>query len=88
MLFWWKNFEDGKCPSSGLFAALYSEFPELSLISYVKPIEKYFAFEPRIYSQIYRYSQDKLTTLRCENRKIQKKFKNQTNGSIRCRNLL
>jgi hypothetical protein len=21
MLFWWKNFEDGNCPSPGLFAA-------------------------------------------------------------------
>jgi hypothetical protein len=47
MLFWWKNFEDGKCPSSGRFAAFYSELPELSLISHVKSIEKYFAFEPR-----------------------------------------
>jgi hypothetical protein len=39
MLFWRKNFEDGLCPSPGLFAALYLEFPELSLISYVKPME-------------------------------------------------
>jgi hypothetical protein len=55
MLFWWKNFEDGNCPSLGLFAAPYLEFPELSLISYVKPIEKYFAFEPQTgnKSQIY-----------------------------------
>jgi hypothetical protein len=30
-----------------LFAAPYLELPELSLISYVKPIEKYLAFEPR-----------------------------------------
>jgi hypothetical protein len=33
---WRKNFEDGNCPSPGLFAAPYYEFPELSLISYVK----------------------------------------------------
>jgi hypothetical protein len=42
MLFWRKNFDDGNCPSSGLFAAPYLEFPELSLICYVNPIEKYF----------------------------------------------
>jgi hypothetical protein len=46
-MFWRKNFEDGNCPSLGLLAALYLEFPELSLISYVKPIEKYLAFESR-----------------------------------------
>jgi hypothetical protein len=34
-----ENFEDGHCPSPGLFAALNLELPELSLISYVKPIE-------------------------------------------------
>jgi hypothetical protein len=45
-LFWRTNFEDGNCPSPGLFAATYFEFPELSFISYVKPIEKYLAFEP------------------------------------------
>jgi hypothetical protein len=38
MLFWRNNFEDGNCP--GLFAAPYLELPELSLISYVNPIEK------------------------------------------------
>jgi hypothetical protein len=37
MLFWRKIFEDGHCPSPGLFAAPYLEFLELSLISYVKP---------------------------------------------------
>jgi hypothetical protein len=44
MLFWWKNFDDEKCPSPGLFSAAYRylEFPELSLISYVKPKEKIF----------------------------------------------
>jgi hypothetical protein len=67
MLFWRKNFEDGNCPSPGLFAALYLEFPELSLIFYVKPIEKYFAFEPWTGTQSQIYSQSKLTTLRCEN---------------------
>jgi hypothetical protein len=30
MLFWRTNFEDGHCPSPGLFAAPYLEFPELS----------------------------------------------------------
>jgi hypothetical protein len=39
-LFWQKFFEDGNCPSPGLNAQ-YLEFPELSLISYAKPIEKY-----------------------------------------------
>jgi hypothetical protein len=43
MLFCRKIFEDGHSPSPGLFAALYLELPELSLISYVKPIEKYLA---------------------------------------------
>jgi hypothetical protein len=47
MLVWRRNFEDGITPSRGLFAAPYLEFTELSLISYVKPIEKYLAFEPR-----------------------------------------
>jgi hypothetical protein len=46
MLFWRKNFDDGNCPSSELFAVPYLEFPELSSISYVKPIEQYFALEP------------------------------------------
>jgi hypothetical protein len=41
------NTEDGNCPSPGLFAATELEDPGLSLISYVKPIEKYLAFEPR-----------------------------------------
>jgi hypothetical protein len=47
MLFWRNNIEDGNCPSPGLFAAPELEYPELSLISYVKPNEKYLAFEPR-----------------------------------------
>jgi hypothetical protein len=47
MVVWRKNFENGNTPSLGLFASPYLEFPELSLISYVKPIEKYLAFEPR-----------------------------------------
>jgi hypothetical protein len=42
MLLWRKNFEDGKCPSPGLLQPR-----KLSLIYYVKPIEKYLAFEPR-----------------------------------------
>jgi hypothetical protein len=44
--------------------------PELSLISYVKPIEKYLPFEPRTGTKSHIYSQGKLTTLKSENRKI------------------
>jgi hypothetical protein len=47
ILVWRENFEDGNTSSSGLFEAPYLEFTELSLISYVKPIEKYLAFQPR-----------------------------------------
>jgi hypothetical protein len=47
ILFLRKNIEDGNCPSPGLFVAPELEYPGLSLISYVKPIEKYIAFEPR-----------------------------------------
>jgi hypothetical protein len=47
MLFWRKNFEDRNSPSPGLFLAPDLVYPELSLISYVKPIEKYLALEPR-----------------------------------------
>jgi hypothetical protein len=48
MLFWRKNFEDGNCPSPGLFAAPYLEYQdqELSLISYVKPIENILPSNP------------------------------------------
>jgi hypothetical protein len=76
MLFWRKHFEDGNCPSPRLFVAPYLEFPEFSFISYEKSIEKYLSFEPQtgIKSQI--YSQGKLTTLRCENRKIRHKKRN------------
>jgi hypothetical protein len=65
MLFWRKNFEDGHCPGPGLFAALYLELPELSLISYVKvkPMENVLPLSPGM-------GQGKLTALRCENRKI------------------
>jgi hypothetical protein len=45
MLVWQKIFEDRNCPSPGLLAAPY--LAEFLLISYVKPIEKYFAFEVR-----------------------------------------
>jgi hypothetical protein len=58
------------CPSPGLFAAPELEYPGLSLISYVKLIEKYLAFEPRSGSKSQLYSQSKLTTLRRENEKI------------------
>jgi hypothetical protein len=47
MLFWRNNIEDANCPSQGLFADPELEHPGLSLISYVKTIEKYLAFEPR-----------------------------------------
>jgi hypothetical protein len=47
MLFLRKNFEDGNSPSPGLFEAQDLEYSELSLISSVKPIQKYLAFEPR-----------------------------------------
>jgi hypothetical protein len=33
MLVWRKNFKEGNCPSLGLFAAPYFEFPELFLSS-------------------------------------------------------
>jgi hypothetical protein len=66
LLFRRKNFEDGNCPSPGLFAAPYIEFPQLSLISYVKLIEKYLAFEPRTGTKSQIYSQGKLTMLRCK----------------------
>jgi hypothetical protein len=42
-LLWWKSFEDGNCPNPGLFETPDLEFPELSLICYVKPIETYIA---------------------------------------------
>jgi hypothetical protein len=70
MLVWQNNFEDGHCPSPGLFAAPELEYPGLSLISYVKPIEKCLAFEPRSGSKSQLHSQSKLITRRRENRKI------------------
>jgi hypothetical protein len=70
MLFWRTNIEDGNCPSPGLFPAPKVEYPELSLISYVKQIEKYLAFEPRSGSKSQLYSQSKLTKLRREFRQI------------------
>jgi hypothetical protein len=47
MLFRRKNFVDGNSPSLGLFATPDIEYQELSVISYIKPIEKYLDFEPR-----------------------------------------
>jgi hypothetical protein len=47
-LFLGENFEDGHCPSPGLYVcspAPYLELPALSLTSHVKPIEKYLAFK-------------------------------------------
>jgi hypothetical protein len=57
------------------------EHPQLSLISYVNPIDKYLAFEPRsrTKSQLYSQGNEKFNT--------KTKFKKQTNGSIMCRNL-
>jgi hypothetical protein len=69
-LFWQKIFEDGNCPNPVFFAAPDLEYPELSLISYVKPIEKYLALEPLSGTKAQLYSQGKLITLRCKNRKI------------------
>jgi hypothetical protein len=69
MLFRRKNFEYGNCPSPVLFAAPYLEFPELSVFSYVKPIEKYLSFEPRSGTKSQIYSQGKL-----ENRKANEQF--------------
>jgi hypothetical protein len=63
MLFWRKNFEDGHGPSPGLFTAPYVELPELSLISYVKPMENILPLSPGL-------GKGELTTLRCEHRKI------------------
>jgi hypothetical protein len=52
-----------------LFAAPYFEFPELSVISCVKPIEKISPLNHGL-------GKGKLTTLRCENRKI--RYENET----------
>jgi hypothetical protein len=41
-----------------------------ALINYIKPIEKYLALEPRTGTKSHIYSLAKLTSLRCENRKI------------------
>jgi hypothetical protein len=62
-------------PHSGAPAAPDLEFLLLSgalfLISNVKPIEKYFAVEPRTGTKCQLNSQGKLTTPRRNNRKIQ-----------------
>jgi hypothetical protein len=78
LLFWRNNIEDGNCPSPGpgLFAAPELEHPGLSLISYVKPREKYLAFEPRRGSKSQLYSPRKLITLRSKNRKIRHEKRN------------
>jgi hypothetical protein len=47
LLFWQKNFDNRNSPSPGLFSALDLQYPELSLLYYVKPIEKYLALELR-----------------------------------------
>jgi hypothetical protein len=48
ILIWPKIFEVGNYPSPGLVG----EFLELSLISYVTPIDEYLATEPRTESKI------------------------------------
>jgi hypothetical protein len=45
LLFWQKNFDDRNSSSPGLFLAPDLQHPELSLIYYAKPIEKYLALE-------------------------------------------
>jgi hypothetical protein len=59
---WQENFKKWKHSKSGLIAAPYLEFPELLLISNIKPIEKYFAFEPRTGTKCQLYSM--VTSLR------------------------
>jgi hypothetical protein len=54
-------------------AAPFYCYPELSLISFVKTIVKYVAFAPSTGTKSQIHSQDKLTTLRFGNRKIQHK---------------
>jgi hypothetical protein len=68
MLFWRKFLLDGHCPSPGLCATPYLEFPELSLISYVKPIEKILSLSPGL-------GQGKLTTLDAKIEKFDMKTK-------------
>jgi hypothetical protein len=80
MLFWRKIFEDEHCPSPGLFAifaAPYLGFPELSLISYVKSIEKILPLSSdweRVSSLRWDAKMEKFDT--------KTKFKKFTNGSI------
>jgi hypothetical protein len=48
---------------SGTPAASDFEYTQLSFISYVKPIEKYLAFEPRSVTKSQLYSHIRLNTL-------------------------
>jgi hypothetical protein len=58
MLFWWKNVEDGHCPSMGLFADVLGVSG--TLINFLcKTNRKNLAFDPRT-----GMVQGKLTTLR------------------------
>jgi hypothetical protein len=68
ILFWRNNIEDGN--SVALCSSGVRVSAGLSLISYVKLIEKYLAFEPRSRSKSQLYSQSNFPTLRHENRKI------------------
>jgi hypothetical protein len=71
MLFKRKIFEDGQCPSPGLFAAPDLELPVLSIISYLVcttvSMENILPLSPGL-------EHGKLTTLRYENRKIYQLF--------------
>jgi hypothetical protein len=71
MLFWRDNFEDRNCLSLGLRQphTFYYDM-DLLLFSNGKPIAKYLSFEPRTGTKCQLHSQSKLTTPRCENRKI------------------
>jgi hypothetical protein len=75
MLFWRKIFEDEHCPSPWLLQPstfyYFYYYPELLLISYVKPIEKYLAFEPR--TGIKLHSTHRVSSQR-RDAKINKKF--------------
>jgi hypothetical protein len=55
----------------GSYSPVLYCYPELLLISDVRPKEKYLAFEPRTGTTCQLHSQGKLPTPRRENRKIQ-----------------
>jgi hypothetical protein len=86
MLVWGKNVEDRNCPSPGLLAAAYLEIPELLLISNVKTIETYFAFERRTGTKC--QDRVKLTMHHTQKKKIRHKNKiKKKNMVLKDRNL-